>query len=616
MRVKFRQGVIRPYYSEILPGDPSIPSYLQKVGNTVAIRASFIDPIIVNFSHGTENYLYEETEDKEAWSSLITGSPCWLYWELDSDGLIQYGSTKIEPLVGLTPPNNPVPDQHFFSIPKKAMLVWSGAKNKWESKIRVFATKYEHDFTPNISNEFAENRSQVGLNLESNAGYLLYTDNGMALKDGPNFVTTNRSLKTQGSVFNYNKIATEKVDGKATQNIPIHNCVAWDGPQRQMRKASYRDVNNPAMGVTTYGAVRGQVRSFITQGYIHDPSRFNWEEDPNTLLFVGVYGELTTTPPRKISIQRMGYIVDRHTVYIDVGPQILIDPIIDEPEPEPEIDYETSIKCLGYETSIKCLGYDTSIKCLGYETSIKCVDYNTAIKCLGYATKIACEELPPFDISEIYDYFSFENSKTTLVQNQEFTLITGAGGSDEFSTDSISGLAWKGNGRACLRTTSAAWADLRGNSFLIWTWYKREGSSSPMTFIEKMGVSSAVFSVSVLSSGTIGFILRFSDSSSQVIDGGQLVDSEWQFYALGWDRNSGTMSAWVGDELIDSVVVATGTELQAPNAFNPTNQLGYVGTAGPSAQYFDEFGIATVVPNQSMVDWLYNQGNGRSWDDF
>lgn len=326
MKIDFRQGVIRPYYSQLTPGDTSIPTYLRKNGNSVFIRATVKDPIIANFCHYDKNYLYEETEDKEAWKNIIGNPPFWLYWDLNEDGIVSYGYTKVAPRCGITLPTNPVSDQHFFSLSEKTMKVWNSNTKKWCEKIRVFATQYEENQYPPITHDFFENRSQVGLNKKVDAGYLLFSPSGKAIKDSIGFITTNTELSVQGSRFNKNKIETEKIDGIAIENIGKNKCITWAGPQKKVRIASYLDTRDPVIGITVEGFSKYQRRQFIVEGYIYDPVNFNWGEPQNTYLFVGETGQVVTNPPNKISIQRVGHIVDKHTIYVNIGPKILIDP--------------------------------------------------------------------------------------------------------------------------------------------------------------------------------------------------------------------------------------------------------------------------------------------------
>ena len=418
MKVKFRQGVIRPYYSELTPGDPSIPTYLNKVGNDVAIRASYEDPIIVNFCSRNKNYLYQEFGDKTAWKNIQGLGPHWLFWEIDASGKIQYGSTKLEPLVGNTFPDSPLTDQHFFSVTTRALYVWTSGR-KWEEKIRVFATKYENQEFPEITPQFAENRSQVGLNYEASAGYLVFGENDTIIKEGSEFVTTDDKLLAQGGFFNRNKISTERIDALASQNIAEYECVTWSGPQRVITRASSLDVNNPAIGVMLNGSSRYQVRQFINEGYIHDPVRFNWNEPPNTYLFLGVNGQLVTKPPMRASIQRMGYIVDRRTIYVDVGRQVLIDPVVVQ---NPTC---VSIRCpVEYCTTIECpVEYCTTIECpVEYCTTIECpIEYCTTIECpVEYCTTIECpseeEPEPPEPVASLTAFGWGDNTNQVNVQ--------------------------------------------------------------------------------------------------------------------------------------------------------------------------------------------------------
>lgn len=333
MLVKIIQGVLRPYYSQFKPGDSNIPTYLKKDGNTVSIRASHEDPILVNFCRGDSNYLYQESSDKKnAWKDLPKNSSVWLYWEL-SQGVISYGFTKLEPKSGLALPRKPKHDQHFFLYEDQTLRVWDSRKKKWEITLKVFATEYRFNQYPKITAQFSENKSQVGITGEFNAGFLVFDSNNKAIQNDEVYLTTDSIIKP--STFNSSNISQTKIDGHAIEPIPKYHCVCWKGANRQMGLNSNLDPMAPAIGVSVFDSARFTRIEFVTQGYLSDPNFFNWDEPPNTYLFVGSDGRLTTKPPINISIQRVGYIVDRSRIYVDIREKILFNPAPPKLDPTP-----------------------------------------------------------------------------------------------------------------------------------------------------------------------------------------------------------------------------------------------------------------------------------------
>ena len=356
MLVKFIQGVIRPYYSQFTPGDNSVPTYLKKDGNNVAIRASEIDPIIVNFCDGDKNYLYQESTDKVAWKNLLGRGPVWLYWEL-ADGKILYGYTKLEPASGLQFPEKPKHGQDFFSYADRKMYAWDSRTKKWEKKLRVFCTKYEFQDSPTITNEFKENKSQVGLSGEFEAGFLVFDSSGTAIHDSEQYFTDSTPFSVEG--FNFSSIKQENAKGHAIESIPQYHCVSWKGPNRQMGLNSYLDPDKSTVGISIKGSPKFDTVEFITQGYIHDPIAFDWNESPNTYLFVAKDGSITTKTPHNISLQRVGYVVDRSTIYVEIREKILFNAYFDETPICVDIacvvEYCANIECpIEYCTNIEC----------------------------------------------------------------------------------------------------------------------------------------------------------------------------------------------------------------------------------------------------------------------
>lgn len=336
MLVNFRQGIVRPAYAGSVPDDTNIPTYLNKTSSGIFILASKDDPLLITFSHYNQNILFKEDKNYLAWPSPPSITPAWLYWDLNMDtGERTFGFTNIEPLIGSELPSNPTIDQHFFSLKDYTMKVWIG--DLWLTVLRVFASVYNGSAPIPIVEPFFPNQSQVGLNDKSKSGYILFGEDEKPLKTYNNILTTETILRTQKNFYNNLDLPSKKLHGRSLEMIPIYKCITHRNRNKDLGVTTSSDPNNPCIGITLEPFNKGDIKRYITNGYISDPIRFNWDEDPNTLLFVGPDGNMSTTPPNSVSIQRIGYIVDRHTIYVDLKEKILIDAVTRPTVSEEEI---------------------------------------------------------------------------------------------------------------------------------------------------------------------------------------------------------------------------------------------------------------------------------------
>lgn len=312
MKIKYRQGVLSHQTS---------PFFLDKTGNKIFIRANS-ENTLITIAFGNIDFLYAETEDILAWTGLFAAGKYWLYWDIDLEtGTRTFGKTEKEPMVDFKLPDNPSIDQHVFLRSNNKMQVWDGLR--WNTVARVFAGIVESNaVTPyNILS------SQAGLNYESRAGFLLFDQNGYLIKThGGEPLNTETSIMTQSSIFNDTKLSSNIIPVKSKYGIiPKYKCVSWVDSDNTVETTSSKELRR-CNAVTLETVQRGENARVITQGYITDLVDLNWAKPPNTPLFVGNGGELTTEPPTTKSSQRVGYIVDKHTVYIKIEPLILIDP--------------------------------------------------------------------------------------------------------------------------------------------------------------------------------------------------------------------------------------------------------------------------------------------------
>jgi len=287
------------------------------------------DPTIFLISHYNENYMQSENAGiAKAWGPFVSGTDYWLFWDINFlDGELTRQFTTVEPIYGNTAPTSPDIDQHWFDTSEKVMKVWSGGT--WVEKLRLFAAKYQGGATL----IYYPLESQAGLNNKKiNAGKILFDPDGKPLQKFQRnrkgqFITTETPLNSQ-----FNRIANFRVEaaivqGEAQEYVPIHHAVALsDFDELVLARSSNPSI--PAIGIATEDMFPGEVRSYITKGFVTDEVNWNWSNYPaHTKLFVGANGELIPAPEALATTQQqIGYIVNRTTVFVEVGEQVLLEP--------------------------------------------------------------------------------------------------------------------------------------------------------------------------------------------------------------------------------------------------------------------------------------------------
>jgi len=324
-RFNFRQGIARRQED-----GSNNPNNLQPSngGSYVDLLVS-PDPTIFLISHYDIDYMQSENASiTKAWGPFTSGTDYWLYWDIDFiTGELTRQFTTEEPFFGSNPPPNPAPDKHWFDIDEEVMKVWTGSS--WVEKVRLFSAKYQGGATL-VHYPLG---SQVGLNnKKTDAGKILFDPDGKPLQKFQRnrrgqFITTETPLNSQ-----FNRIANFRVEaaivqGEATEQIPIHHAVAFDNFD-ELILAKNTDPIRPAIGVATEDMNPGEIRSYITKGFIVDDVNWDWSAySPQTGIYVGPNGELLPEPdPFGITQQRIGYVVNRTTVFIDITEQVLLEP--------------------------------------------------------------------------------------------------------------------------------------------------------------------------------------------------------------------------------------------------------------------------------------------------
>lgn len=333
MIINFRQGIISGQVSQ---------NFIQLVDGKVNINVD-IQRLDLAFAYGSSDYLFTESENVTgAWGPFTNNVNTYLYWDIDlTSGIRTFGTTRYPLAFGSILPASPNTDQHFFDYTDSKMKVWNG--QKWNEKLRVFAG-YIQGGAVLVSQSFG---SQVNLNAQVSLGYILYDSNRNPLKISDKtgrsvFVTTESQIYTQNDIHNAYKIDAVLMDGKALEPVPAFSCITWKGP-KQIGVASYTDYTRPCIGISVEKSGKDDVKQFVTKGFVTNYNNWNFSEAPNTPIFVGATGEITTTVPQKYSLQKIGHIVSPDTVFIDLQEIILIEDVVVIPSPTPTVTPTSSL---------------------------------------------------------------------------------------------------------------------------------------------------------------------------------------------------------------------------------------------------------------------------------
>lgn len=321
MKLNFRHGLVR-HQTDL----SNNPTFLQKVGAYVNLVVS-PDPTLFTIAHFNQDYLFVENQSVvQAWGPFNTGTDYWLYWDVDLiTGAIARGYTTVDPVTQSAPPSNPPQDQHWYDVINMVMKVYVGSQ--WVEVLRVFAAELNNG---SVLVPFPVG-SQIGMSgIDTNAGFPLFDDANQPVKRFRNdrkgtFIHTSTPLVSQWTRLANFQFEINHLLGEVTEYIPAFYAVAYAGPN-QIRLARNTQPNFPAIGLATEDMYNGEVRSFVTEGYIEN-ELWNWDvygsQPPGSPVFVGPTGEVTTSPPQFWSIQQIGTIVDKKIIYLEIEPIIL-----------------------------------------------------------------------------------------------------------------------------------------------------------------------------------------------------------------------------------------------------------------------------------------------------
>lgn len=316
-RFNFRQGIARRQEDNF-----GNPAFLQPSnGGSYIDLLVTPDPTVFLVAHFDVDYMFTENASVvKAWGPFTAGTNYWLYWDVDFvTGALTRGYTIIEPVYQDNPPPGPhTVDRHWFDTAQNVMKVWSGAS--WVEKIRCFAAKYQNGATL----VHLPIGTQAGLSdLVVFAGTVLYDPDGAPLQKFTRnrrgqFITTETALHSQFSRIANFRVESAIVQGEAQEHIPIHHAIAYYDYDKLVLARSTNPAR-PAIGLAMEDMNTGEVRSYITRGFVTNEVDWDWSAYPaGTPLFVGTTGELTPTAPINFSMQQVAIVVNPTTVFVNI----------------------------------------------------------------------------------------------------------------------------------------------------------------------------------------------------------------------------------------------------------------------------------------------------------
>lgn len=323
MRINFRQGIV---------SSQKIPPFLQlsSTGN-VSFNAS-VQATILAFSEGSSDYLLTEaTSITDAWT-LPNGQECWLYWDISKENASRtFGYTLYNPFV-YSQPTNPQMNQMYFDQPSFRWKSWNG--QVWIDVIRVIAgyvdanKKIQINFSGTQVNWLQPSTPDVIVFDTAARPIKLYTDEGFEFYTA----TTIKNFKNDNrDTFTYERI--RQANGIATDNITQHRCVTWkDYGTLQLADPTLLD--SPAFAIAERSVATGEIVSVYFSGFVTNRYDWNWTQPPHTYLYVGSNGQLTATFDPSFSTQRVGYIVNPNTIYVEFEEQYVS---YFQPSPTPSV---------------------------------------------------------------------------------------------------------------------------------------------------------------------------------------------------------------------------------------------------------------------------------------
>jgi hypothetical protein len=265
MRLNFQQGIVT------YPSTGPTQSFLAKTGVFVSLQTVNGDTV-VNFAHGSSNYLFTEAADvTNAWGPIPVSTDAWLFWDIDTQtGVRTFGFTLLQPQFGTSFPVSPDQGQHFFDTDEKRMYLFD--QGSWRNVIRVFAAMVNNStFTPLGTGLGAKPfaGTQVGLSGPTiSSGHILFDEVQEPIRrSNGEFFTTDSDIFTASAPASSIRIEASVLTATAEQNLGAYQ-VVYFSQFGKISLATYDDLQEEAIGILLEMLSINQTGTVIVQGVV------------------------------------------------------------------------------------------------------------------------------------------------------------------------------------------------------------------------------------------------------------------------------------------------------------------------------------------------------------
>lgn len=318
MKLPFRHGIVK-YASD----NNKVPKflYIEKYDNYAQINITGNDSVLITFAHNKVNYLFKEDKSiQNAWGPFDQTIKYWLYWDLSLlTGKRTFGTTTLLPVTDYTPPEDAVNGQHWFDLTDTVMKFYEDGY--WITCLRVFAGTYDKGEV--IAYPLS---SQVGLFAGGDAGFIMYSDydtpHQRAQDDGSfKFLTTDLHFNDVKAVSTTVSLNSTLHFGVAGADLSKFTMVTYD-ENKHLIPASYDDAKHrTAVGIILHDIQNTQQCSFETNTHATN-ELWNWAV-PSSPLYLSKDGTISDKPANTGFIQKIGFVINSNTIYIDTTYQIV-----------------------------------------------------------------------------------------------------------------------------------------------------------------------------------------------------------------------------------------------------------------------------------------------------
>lgn len=318
MRLNFRQGLVIT--------QPTFLFYDTQY-NHIDLELIVNSSIIATACHKNRDFIIIENGDMVAAWGPMTWNLVWgaqpptpsityyLYWDISlATGTITRSFTPRTPVISTFAPGSPLIDQHWFDLTNYIMNVWNGSY--WLPTNRVFIGTFKP-----AGNQITiySPGSQVGINVQTDAGYILYGTDLRGIKDSQGeFVTTTTPIVTnQGSYTSPLRLELVTPTALAGEVIPAYYCVS-SSKNNRVSKASIMTGKRP-IGIVDLNYQPGEPVDLIVHGLVFN-DLWNWDVNLPQELYCGVDGEILQGPSTNPTVEnvRVGIALSDKSALINI----------------------------------------------------------------------------------------------------------------------------------------------------------------------------------------------------------------------------------------------------------------------------------------------------------